>query len=90
MRSHRCQRDTKLIPHPQLLGFIPILFRLFDSKEAQLLLPEEEENEDEAIKDHAGVPMTGWNVCWLWIPALCDLTATTVRLSAQSKTLTPN
>jgi hypothetical protein len=41
------------------------------------LLIEEDEGVDDSHKDHS-VPLTGWKVCWLWIPALCDLTATTV------------
>ncbi|KAH7335885.1 hypothetical protein B0J17DRAFT_668274 [Rhizoctonia solani] len=62
----------------EMLCFLPILFvKLSQPKKAQPLLVEEDEEVDEAHKDHA-IPMTGWKVCWLWLPALCDLTATTL------------
>ncbi|KAF8750757.1 Nucleotide-sugar transporter [Rhizoctonia solani] len=50
--------------------------QIFPAKRAQPLLIEEDESAEESPKDHA-IPLTGWNVCWFWIPALCDLTATT-------------
>ncbi|EUC58333.1 transmembrane protein C2orf18 [Rhizoctonia solani AG-3 Rhs1AP] len=59
----------------EMLCFLPIIYaKLARPKKAQPLLVEEDE---EVHKDHA-VPMTGWKVCWLWLPALCDLTATTL------------
>lgn len=64
---------------PSLPGFIPILFpNLFKSKRNQPLLVEEDESE--IVKDQPLIPLAGWKVCWLWLPALCDLTATTVSV----------
>ncbi|KAL5632007.1 hypothetical protein ACGC1H_000135 [Rhizoctonia solani] len=62
----------------EMLCFLPIIYtKLVQTKKAQPLLVEEDEQADDVHKDHA-VPMTGWKVCWLWLPALCDLTATTL------------
>ncbi|CAE6538415.1 unnamed protein product [Rhizoctonia solani] len=62
----------------EMLCFLPVIYaKLSQPKKTQPLLVEDEEQVDEADKDHA-VPLTGWNVCWLWLPALCDLTATTL------------
>ncbi|KAF8696523.1 Nucleotide-sugar transporter, partial [Rhizoctonia solani] len=62
----------------EMLCFLPVIFAKFSQpKRAQPLLIEEDENAEESPKDHA-IPLTGWNVCWFWIPALCDLTATTL------------
>ncbi|KAJ1300512.1 hypothetical protein OPQ81_005325 [Rhizoctonia solani] len=62
----------------EMLCFLPIIYvKLSQPKKVQPLLIEEDDREDEAHKGSA-VPLTGWKVCWLWLPALCDLTATTL------------
>ncbi|CCO34550.1 Solute carrier family 35 member F6 OS=Pongo abelii GN=SLC35F6 PE=2 SV=1 [Rhizoctonia solani AG-1 IB] len=62
----------------EMLCFLPVIFaKLSQPKKTRPLLIEEDEGVDDSHKDHS-VPLTGWKVCWLWIPALCDLTATTL------------
>ncbi|CAE6542739.1 unnamed protein product [Rhizoctonia solani] len=62
----------------EMLCFLPVIYaKLLQPKKAQPLLVEEDERAEDTNKDHA-IPLTGWKVCWLWLPALCDLTATTL------------
>ncbi|KAG9079415.1 hypothetical protein FRC06_007745, partial [Ceratobasidium sp. 370] len=62
----------------EMLCFVPVIFaKLAKARKARPMLVEE----DEASVDEAGkvaIPMRGWSICWLWLPALCDLTGTTL------------
>lgn len=58
------------------LGFLPVIIaKLTKPKKVLPMLVEEDETPKEAF----GKPMRGWTICWLWLPALCDLIKTTVR-----------
>ncbi|QRV96692.1 Solute carrier family 35 member F6 [Ceratobasidium sp. AG-Ba] len=62
----------------EMLCFLPVIFaKLAKARRPRpMLLEEDQASVDEAGK--VGIPMRGWSICWLWLPALCDLTATTL------------
>ena len=53
-----------------MLCFIPVLIARFVLKKRA---------ETQQPKTDGRIEMTGKRVLWLWLPALCDLTGTTVR-----------
>lgn len=66
-----------------ILGFLPVIFSWLRARRQSqpLRLPSDSE-EEPAAGAKAEVPLArlhGWKVFLLWFPAVCDLTATTVR-----------
>jgi len=80
------RRNALLVqPLPSLLisfhcmtGFLPILYNWLKTRwqTAPVQLPSETSNKH----DPESLPLTGWKVLLLWIPAACDLTGTTVSI----------
>ncbi|ESK93019.1 integral membrane protein [Moniliophthora roreri MCA 2997] len=65
----------------EMLCFLPVIFSWVNSKrKSSVQLPPDSEVETEAQAKvvPAGRPLSGWKVLLLWIPAACDLTATTL------------
>lgn len=66
------------------LGFIPVVYSAIYAKYHQksVQLPEEEEETAPFTVDgkvtQRPKPMAGWSILLMWIPAVCDLTGTTV------------
>jgi hypothetical protein len=71
-----------------MLCFLPVIFAWARAKymaSSPSIQLEEEGEEDESTPANKIVPapllpLTGWKILLLWIPALCDLTGTTVRV----------
>jgi len=65
-----------------IAGFLPVLYNWLRTRRqtASVQLPSEPSNK----RDLESMPLTGWRVLLLWIPAACDLTGTTVRNSSAS------
>jgi len=63
--------------HIPTIGFLPVLYTWFKLRSQQIQLQEEEPL---VAKPARSVALEGWKVLLLWIPAACDLTATTVGL----------
>ncbi|KAF8739476.1 hypothetical protein AX14_009458 [Amanita brunnescens Koide BX004] len=63
----------------EMLCFLPVLFSWVQSRrQAQLQLPLDSEQVDAPLKLHSGQVLTGWKMVLFWIPAICDLTGTTL------------
>lgn len=66
----------------EMLCFLPVVYMYLRTRYAPhpLLLPTdaEEDPADGADVTTKAIPMRGWAVCWFWLPALCDLTGTTL------------
>jgi hypothetical protein len=63
------------------LGFLPVLFAYIRSRHRQHppALPDNvEETSSLAKPQPQRLPLSGWKFMLFWLPALCDLTATTV------------
>lgn len=52
-------------------GFVPVLFAALRRQQRQ---PNDTSKQER-------IPLRGWKVLLFWLPALCDLTATTVRFA---------
>jgi hypothetical protein len=69
-------------------GFLPVLFTALSARWRSLStpsirLPDEPSDDDlDGLSESQKLPaerLTGWRILLLWLPALCDLTGTTVR-----------
>lgn len=71
------------------VGFIPILYSALSTRwrESSIRLPDESSEDTlNDLSESQKVPqeeLTGRRVLLLWLPALCDLTGTTVRALTQ-------
>lgn len=71
--------------HPCWVGFIPILYSTLSARwrESSVRLPDESSDDTfDGLSESQKFPperLTGRRVFLLWLPALCDLTGTTVR-----------
>jgi drug/metabolite transporter (DMT)-like permease len=71
--------------HPRWVGFIPILYSTLSARwrKSSLRLPDESPDDTlDSISESQKVPqekLTGRRILLLWLPAICDLTGTTVR-----------
>jgi hypothetical protein len=71
--------------HPCWVGFIPILYSTLSARwrESSVRLPDESSDDTlDSLSESQKFPqekLTGRRVLLLWLPALCDLTGTTVR-----------
>lgn len=75
--------------HFARIGFLPIVYRHLHSLytrytangAVQLPETEDDDNEDDDLgpNKHDMQALTGWATLLMWIPAVCDLTGTTVR-----------
>ena len=71
--------------HPRWVGFIPILYSTLSARwsKSSLRLPDESPDDSvDSISESQKVPqekLTGRRILLLWLPAICDLTGTTVR-----------
>jgi len=72
------------LPSHHILGFLPVLYAWVRLGPQSVQLQEEEPL---VAKPAGGTTLKGWKVLLLWIPATCDLTATTVRLPSTFATL---
>lgn len=81
--SVSCPSSGRPPPYP-FPGFLPILWQWIASRNSppQLPVAEEEEEPAQGVKAQANPALTGWKPLYLWLPAFCDLTATTVRYVA--------
>jgi len=70
------------LPSHRTIGFLPALYAWIKFRPPSVQLQEEE-----PLVAKRGTTLEGWKVLLLWIPAMCDLTATTVRLPSISVTL---
>lgn len=77
------------LAHPRWVGFIPILYSTLSTRwrESSVRLPDEASDDTlDGLSESQKVPqekLTGRRVLLLWLPALCDLTGTTVRALAR-------
>ena len=77
------------LAHPRWVGFIPILYSALSTRwrESSIRLPDESSEDTlNDLSESQKVPqeeLTGRRVLLLWLPALCDLTGTTVRALAR-------
>ncbi|KAF9264855.1 hypothetical protein L218DRAFT_998335 [Marasmius fiardii PR-910] len=66
----------------EMLCFIPVIFSWLNSrrKTANVQLPADIESDTDTQNkvDSSSAPLSGWKVLLLWIPAVCDLTGTTL------------
>jgi hypothetical protein len=71
--------------HPCWVGFIPILYSALSARwrKSPVRLPDESSDDTlDDLSESQKFPqekLTGRRVLLLWLPALCDLTGTTVR-----------
>jgi len=72
------------LPSHCIIGFLPALYDWIRFRPQSVQLQEEEPL---VAKPAGGTTLEGWKVLLLWIPATCDLTATTVRLPSTFVTL---
>jgi drug/metabolite transporter (DMT)-like permease len=83
--TNRTSRRDALLVTPQSInvplfilfiqGFLPVIYTWFTTRRNSLpLQPEDQTHVDNKSFEH----LAGWKVLLLWIPALCDLTGTTV------------
>lgn len=65
-----------------LLGFLPVAFAWLRTRHqsAPVHLPESEE--ESILRKPAAQQLRGWRIFLFWLPAACDLTGTTVRLTS--------
>lgn len=78
--------------HPCWVGFIPILYSALSTRwrRSSIRLPDESPDDTVDLSESQKLPqekLTGRRVLLLWLPAICDLTGTTVRTFTHS---TPN
>jgi len=77
------------LAHPRWVGFFAILYSTLSTRwrESSIRLPDESSDDTlDSLSESQKVPqekLTGRRVLLLWLPALCDLTGTTVRALAQ-------
>jgi hypothetical protein len=77
------------LAHPCWVGFIPILYSFLSARwrESSIRLPDDSPDDTlDGLSETQKVPqerLTGRRVLLLWLPALCDLTGTTVRTLPQ-------
>ncbi|KAG7092284.1 hypothetical protein E1B28_008646 [Marasmius oreades] len=64
----------------EMLCFIPVIVSWLNSKRkaAKVQLPTEPDTDSDSQNKIGSVPLSGWKVFLLWIPAACDLTGTTL------------
>jgi hypothetical protein len=65
-------------------GFLPVLFaalRQRHQRNGRNHLQQEPNQASEQPAKHHDKPLSGWKFLLFWLPALCDLTATTVSPS---------
>ncbi|KZV69675.1 hypothetical protein PENSPDRAFT_652188 [Peniophora sp. CONT] len=69
----------------EMLCFLPVLAGILHARitsgKQHVALPDEDADEpllEQPVKRPADVPLTGWRVLLLWLPAICDLTGTTL------------
>ena len=97
-----CSSNPPLPPRLRLAGFIPVLYTLAftrwkKSRTRQQHAPPNRHNEadEETLLPAStntkprGKSLRGTNVLVMWLPALCDLSGTTVRLSSTLPRLAP-
>ena len=75
----------------ETLCFLPVLYTWLRSRQSSIKLAPSPASEDEDLSGlpNKMLPLTGRRMFLMWLPALCDLTGTTVR-SSQSPTESPN
>ncbi|KAG6843238.1 hypothetical protein H0H93_001769, partial [Arthromyces matolae] len=62
-----------------MFGFLPVLYAWLQSrrKSQPIILPLDEDLDRDGKVTTPSMEMTGWHIFLFWIPALCDLVATT-------------
>lgn len=67
------------LPSVAFLGFFPVIYTWLKSRRtAYVQLPIDNDLAETPSKHAASLPLEGWKILLLWIPAACDLTGTTV------------